>query len=90
MKDMGQLHHFLSISIQHQPTDLFLSQRQYMMEIIERVGMVDSKHCATPVDTLSKLFGDTSDPISDPTHYHSLADTLQYLTFTRPDISYAV
>ncbi|GKF59030.1 ribonuclease H-like domain-containing protein, partial [Tanacetum coccineum] len=29
-------------------------------------------------------------PIQDPTLYHSLADGLQYLTFTRPDLSYAV
>jgi hypothetical protein len=42
------------------------------------------------VDTSSKLSGDTGDSISDPTHYRSLADTLQYLTFTRPNISYAV
>jgi hypothetical protein len=61
-----------------------------MTEIIVRAGMVDSKPCTTPVDTLSKLSGDTCDPISDPTHYRSLVGVLQYLTFTRQDISYAV
>jgi hypothetical protein len=29
-------------------------------------------------------------PVSDPIAYHSLARALQYLTFTRPDITYAV
>nr|GEX90693.1 ribonuclease H-like domain-containing protein [Tanacetum cinerariifolium] len=43
----------------------------------------------TPVDTESKL-GLDGDPISYPTLYRSLAGALQYLTFTRPDISYAV
>ncbi|GKE69162.1 ribonuclease H-like domain-containing protein [Tanacetum coccineum] len=43
----------------------------------------------TSVDTESKL-GSYGDPISDPTLYSSLAGGLQYLTFTRPDISYAV
>ncbi|GJZ66868.1 ribonuclease H-like domain-containing protein [Tanacetum coccineum] len=43
----------------------------------------------TPVDTDSKFSAD-GDPVSDPTLYHSLAGALQYLTFTRPDISYAV
>ncbi|GJS94008.1 ribonuclease H-like domain-containing protein [Tanacetum coccineum] len=46
-------------------------------------------HCKTPLDTESKL-GSYGDPVSDPTLYRSLAGALQYLTFTRPDISYAV
>ncbi|GKE29695.1 ribonuclease H-like domain-containing protein [Tanacetum coccineum] len=51
--------------------------------------MVNCNPCRTPVDTESKL-GDDSDPVSDPTLYQSLAGSLQYLTFTRPDNSYAV
>ncbi|GJW63982.1 reverse transcriptase domain-containing protein [Tanacetum coccineum] len=43
----------------------------------------------TPVDTESKLRED-GDPVSDLTLYRSLAGSLQYFTFTRPDISYAV
>ncbi|GJZ82292.1 ribonuclease H-like domain-containing protein [Tanacetum coccineum] len=43
----------------------------------------------TPVDIESK-FGANGDPVSDPMLYRSLASALQYLTFTRPDISYAV
>ncbi|XP_022040938.1 uncharacterized mitochondrial protein AtMg00810-like [Helianthus annuus] len=43
-----------------------------------------------PVDTQTKL-GDTSGPLfDDPTTYKSLAGALQYLTFTRPDITYTV
>ncbi|GJU60035.1 ribonuclease H-like domain-containing protein [Tanacetum coccineum] len=45
--------------------------------------------CRTPFDTESKL-GPDGDPISDSTLYSSLASALQYLTFTRPDISYDV
>ncbi|GJY55481.1 ribonuclease H-like domain-containing protein [Tanacetum coccineum] len=43
----------------------------------------------TCVDMESKL-RDDGDPVSDLTLYQSLAGSLQYLTFTRPDISYAV
>ncbi|GJZ92719.1 ribonuclease H-like domain-containing protein [Tanacetum coccineum] len=51
--------------------------------------MVNCNHNRTPVDTESKL-GDDDDPVSPLTLYRSLVGSLQYLTFTRPDISYAV
>ncbi|GJW70603.1 ribonuclease H-like domain-containing protein [Tanacetum coccineum] len=44
---------------------------------------------STPVDIESKLRAD-GDPVSDLTLYWSLAGSLQYFTFTRPDISYVV
>ncbi|GJZ86543.1 ribonuclease H-like domain-containing protein [Tanacetum coccineum] len=58
-------------------------------EILERAHMQNCNPCRTPVDTESKL-GSDGDPVSDPTLYRSLAGALQYLTFTRPDLSYAV
>jgi hypothetical protein len=76
MKNLGQLHHLLGISVQRQPTNLFLSQRQHTMEIIGRADMVDCKSCTTPVDTSLKLSGDTGNPVSDPMHYHSLTSAL--------------
>ncbi|GKD81949.1 ribonuclease H-like domain-containing protein, partial [Tanacetum coccineum] len=68
---------------------LFLSQKKYASEILERAHMVNCNPSQTYVDTKSKL-GDDGDLVSDPTLYQSLAGSLQYLTFTRPDISYAV
>ena len=52
--------------------------------------MTDCKPCSTPVDTQAKLSADLGDPLADPTDYRSLAGALQYLTFTRPDLTYAV
>ena len=52
--------------------------------------MTDCKPCSTPVDTQTKLSADLGDPMADPTGYRSLAGALQYLTFTRPDLTYAV
>ncbi|GJW66126.1 ribonuclease H-like domain-containing protein [Tanacetum coccineum] len=43
----------------------------------------------TPIDTEKKL-GPEGSPVTDPTLYCSLAGALQYLTYTRPDLSYAV
>ncbi|GJT59360.1 ribonuclease H-like domain-containing protein [Tanacetum coccineum] len=68
---------------------MFLSQSKFAVEILERANMQKCNPCKTPVDTESKL-GPDGEPVSDPTLYRSLAGALQYLTFTRPDLSYAV
>jgi hypothetical protein len=55
MKDLGPLHHFLGVSFEQRPDDLFLHQRQYARDIIERASMRDCKPCSTPVDTQAKV-----------------------------------
>ncbi|XP_039822954.1 uncharacterized mitochondrial protein AtMg00810-like [Panicum virgatum] len=52
--------------------------------------MANCNPCSTLVDTQAKLSEDEGTPVADPTAYRSLAGALQYLTFTRPDIIYAV
>jgi hypothetical protein len=89
MTDMGQLHHFLGISVTRSAKGMFLSQRQYTLDILERAGMSTCKPCSTPVDLHSKLSA-YGTPVGDATQYRSLAGALQYLTFTRPDIAFAV
>ena len=89
MTDMGPLHHFLNLSIDRRVDGLFLSQRQYMMDILDRAGMRECKPCSTPIDTHAKMSADGV-LVADPTHFHSIAGTLQYLTFTHPDLTYAV
>ncbi|GKF22438.1 ribonuclease H-like domain-containing protein, partial [Tanacetum coccineum] len=68
---------------------MFLSQRKYATEILERANMAGCNSTRTPMDTESNL-GDDGATVSDPTLYRSLAGSLQFLTFTRPDISYVV
>jgi hypothetical protein len=52
--------------------------------------MSDCKPCSTSVDTQAKLSEDDRPPVADATSYQSLTGTLQYLTFSRSDIAYAV
>ena len=90
MKDLGQLHHFLGVTVELRLSGLLLHQRQYALDILERAGMTDCKPCSTPVNTQTKLSVGLGDPVADPTAYRSLAGALQYLNFTRPDLTYAV
>jgi len=89
MTDMGPLHHFLGATVERQDDSLFLSQRQYMLDILDRAGIRDCKPCSTPEDTHSKLSAD-GPSMTDPTHYRNIAGALKYLTFTRPDNAYAI
>jgi hypothetical protein len=89
MTDLGHLHHFLGISVTRNSDGLFLSQRQYIIDLLSRAGMHDCQSSRTPVDTSFKLSAD-GEPFSDPTLYRSLVGALQYLTLTRPELSYAV
>ena len=90
MKDLGKLRHFLDMHVQQCGDGLFLSQRQYMLDILDRAGMAECKPCSTPVDTNPKVAAADGPPVADATDFRSLAGALQYLTFTRPDIAYAV
>jgi hypothetical protein len=52
--------------------------------------MSDCKLCSMPVDTQAKLFEDDGPPVADAMSYLSLTGALQYLTFSSPDIAYAI
>ncbi|XP_019171187.1 PREDICTED: uncharacterized protein LOC109166752 [Ipomoea nil] len=51
--------------------------------------MTDCKPLATPA-SLTQPVSTTADLFDNPTQYRRLAGALQYLTITRPDLSYAV
>ncbi|GKA10331.1 ribonuclease H-like domain-containing protein [Tanacetum coccineum] len=89
MTDLGSLNYFLSISTQRSASGLFLSQSKFAEEILERAHIQNCNPCQIPIDTESKL-GSDGGPVSNPTLYRNLAGALQYLFFTRPDLSYAI
>lgn len=90
MTDLGPLTYFLGVSVKRTKTSMFLHQRKYTEEILHRANMSTCKPASTPVETTSKLSASAGQLITDPTLYRSLVGALQYLTFTRPDIAYAV
>ena len=75
MKDLGELHHFLGMHVQR-CGDGLLSQRQYMLDILDRTGMAECKPCSTPVDTNPKVAAADGAPVFDATDFRSLARVL--------------
>ena len=87
MKDLGSANFFLGIELLKTSTGYFLSQSRYAFSILKRLKMENTK----PVSNPCSFFETTTSNYSvDPTLYHSTIGALQYLTITRPDISFAV
>ncbi|GJZ32946.1 ribonuclease H-like domain-containing protein [Tanacetum coccineum] len=55
LTNLSSLNYFLGISVTHDSTGMFLSQRKYDVEILDRTGMDGCNSSRTPIDTKSKL-----------------------------------
>ena len=93
VKDLGRLHFFLCIEVAHQSRgSLALTQKKYSLDLLHRAGMLKCKPSPTPMSSTDKLSANAGSPPSstDATEYRSIVGGLQYLTITRPDLSFAV
>uniref|UniRef100_A0A2N9IH28 Reverse transcriptase Ty1/copia-type domain-containing protein n=1 Tax=Fagus sylvatica TaxID=28930 RepID=A0A2N9IH28_FAGSY len=90
LKDLGALHYFLGFQVSRTSDALHVTQSKYASDLLIKHHMVDSKPTKTPCSPNTRLSLHDSDLLSDPHGYRSLVGALHYLTFTRPDISFAV
>ncbi|XP_062118419.1 uncharacterized mitochondrial protein AtMg00810-like [Humulus lupulus] len=90
LKDLGPLHYFLGIEVHRDETGLYLSQAKYIKELLTRTEMLHLKQCSTPMTVGKALSKTDGDLLQQPTLYRSVIGGLQYLTHTRPDLSFAV
>ncbi|CAA7051267.1 unnamed protein product [Microthlaspi erraticum] len=90
IKDPEDLNYFLGIEAFRTSFGLHLTQRRYILDLLQRCKMSDAKPVQTPMAAYPKLTLRSGSPLPDPTEYRSVVGSLQYLAFTRPDISYAV
>uniref|UniRef100_A0A2N9HKM9 Integrase catalytic domain-containing protein n=1 Tax=Fagus sylvatica TaxID=28930 RepID=A0A2N9HKM9_FAGSY len=90
LKDLGPLKFFLGLQIDYKTSGFFVHQSKYALDVLSRHNMTTCKPCTSPFVSCSKLSSDVVEFLLDPTPYRSLVGALQYLTFTRPDLSFAV
>ena len=90
MKDLGELRYFLGIEIIRTQEGIWLSQRQYALDMLSKYGMADCKPIAIPLDQNLRLRADVGQVLEDVTMYRKIVGSLLYLTISRPDLSYAV
>ena len=88
--------YFLGIKVKHLSNGSFLlSQAKYIRDLLEMAKMVDAKPILTPLPSDLKLTKHGTTKIilvlvADATIYRSVVGALQYITITRPELSYSV
>ncbi|XP_021742804.1 uncharacterized protein LOC110708891 [Chenopodium quinoa] len=90
IKDLGKLNFFLGIEVCHISQGIILTQRKFTKELLQECDFDVSKTAKTPLPASVKLFADYGDFFPDLVQYRCLVGKLNFLTHTRPDISYAV
>ena len=80
LKDLGDLSYY----------GLHLSQNRYIADLLHKANMTTAKPVSTPMKANSSLTLYSGTTLDDATEYRTLVGSLQYLSLTRPDISFAV
>ena len=79
MKDMGELHYCLGFNIRQNKADraMEVHQKQYILKMLEKYGLKDSKPVTTPADLNVKLRRDDGvSKAADPVLYQSMVENL--------------
>ncbi|XP_022861569.1 uncharacterized protein LOC111381958 [Olea europaea var. sylvestris] len=90
MKDLGPLIYFLGLEVHTNSTGIFLNQHKYIQDLITLASLQDSSSVNTPLEVNVKYRCEKGYLLFYPTIFRQLVESLNYLTITRPDISFAV
>lgn len=91
LRNLGSLHCFLGIEVS--PTSdekLYLTQTKLIKDFLDRTHMLTALPHPTPMVFFLKLIQYGTTTIKDSTHYKSVVGALQYLTITRPKLSFSI
>ena len=90
MKILGYVHYYLGIDVTQHPNFIFLSQKKYTGDLLNRFGMVEYNPLTTPMEQNLILTSIEGKECGDATKYIHIVGSLNYLTTTRLDISFIV
>ncbi|GJT06869.1 retrovirus-related pol polyprotein from transposon TNT 1-94 [Tanacetum coccineum] len=78
------------LEVKQKKDEIFISQDKYVTEILKKFGFTDVNTASTPMETQKLLLKDEDGEEVDGHLYRSMIGSLMYLTFSRPDIMFAV
>jgi hypothetical protein len=83
---LGELSFFLGLQIHQRNQGIFISQTNYIREMLKRFGMEDCKLVITPMQTSCKLRKDDDSRSTNQRQYRSMIGSLLYVTISRLDV----
>jgi hypothetical protein len=86
MSLLGELYFFLGLQICQRNQGNFISQTNYIKEMLKRLGMEDCKLVITPMQTSCKLSKDDHSKSKYQRQYWSMIGSLLYVKTSRPDV----
>jgi hypothetical protein len=90
MSLLGELSFFLGLQICQRNQGIFISQTNYIREMLKRFRMEYYKLVTTPMKNSCKLRKDDDSKSTDQRKYRSMIGSLLYVTTSKPDVMQAV
>jgi len=87
MIGLGYVHYYCVFEVTQHLKSIFLYQKKYIGDMLNRFGMVDCNPLTIPMEQNSKLTSIEGKEFRDATKYKKLVGSLNYLTTTKPEIS---
>ncbi|GKB25653.1 retrovirus-related pol polyprotein from transposon TNT 1-94 [Tanacetum coccineum] len=90
LKDLGPLNYYLGIKLVPHVSDILLSQKKYVLELLQSAGLSNCNPVSSPIVTSSSLSLDDNTAFSNPVKYRQVVGSLQYVILYGPDIAFVV
>ena len=79
MPDLGRIRYFLGIEVLQKSDGIYICQRKYALEVLNRFGMLESNSVSSPIVPGFKASNDGDGVTIDETYYKQLVGSLMYL-----------
>ena len=90
MTHLGYVQYYLGIEVTQHPKSIFLSQKKYIGDLLNRFGMKECNPLTTSMEQKLKLTSIEGKEFENATKYRQLVGSLNYLTTTKPNISFII